>query len=100
MNHSDPLHSLHLFSLQKVKKKIYLGRSFSNFLATHKPSSYNVEVSSEIDTIKEKFASKSVMVNKKKLFKAMSVERGIDVNEKMQMPQTGKDLLSNPFFPK
>ena len=40
------------------------------------------------------------MVNKKKLFKAMSVERDIEVNEKIQMPKPGKDLLSNPYFPK
>ena len=40
------------------------------------------------------------MVNKKNLFKAMSVERGIDANEKIHIPAPGKGLLSNPYFPK
>lgn len=77
-----------------------LEKSFSNVLLSHNPEAYNENIETDLLRIKTTLSGKSLAVEKGMIYKALSIVPKQDTLVSNGMYTAGRDLLSNPFFPK
>ena len=100
---STDFRSMSLTSLAQVGKSkqcLMIETSFSKMISAHNPEAYNEDAEMDLMRIKSTLSRKSVSVEKGLIYKALAVMPKQETLVTNGMYTAGKDLLSNPFFPK